>query len=135
MRPKNFVPMMEPGGRDSIVDKLGYVTAEKRIKQMMQAGIRFAAAGADVFDGFIEDGDLVVPPWREKDFDIADGAQYLRAAVKRKQEIEHKLAMARDPRTSGLDNVPAPGNPASGSPEASASGGVQGQSPAANASA
>lgn len=90
---KDFKPRMEAGGRESIVDKLGYVRSEDRIKRMLRAGILNAAASAGVFDGDVPDGlDPVVPPWRSKDFDIADGAQYLRSIVKRRDALLRKSA-------------------------------------------
>lgn len=85
---KNFVPIMEKGGRESIVDKLGYVPSAERIARMQRSGIRLAAASAELYDGVEVPGqEFVVPPWRKRDFDIAEGAQYLRDAAKLKEQM------------------------------------------------
>lgn len=98
MRIKNFKPIMEAGGRKSIVDKLGYLPTDQRIDRMQKSGIRLAAASAELFDGFsVEGEDMVVPPWRQKDFDIAEGAQFLRNAAKLKDEYlrEQRIRKAK----------------------------------------
>lgn len=131
-----FVPTLEPGGRESIVDKLGYVKAEVRIKRMLQAGVRFAAAGADVYDGFEEDGEIVVPPWRRKDFDIAEASQFLRSAVKRKDDLLRYAAMAKiDAGEVGTQSLPVAAQQQQEGAGGSLPAGVQGQGPALDAKA
>lgn len=96
MRIKDFKPILEAGGRKSIIDKLGYMPTDQRIDRMQKSGIRLAAASADLYDGFTPEGEeYVVPPWRSRDFDIAEGAQYLRNAAKLKDEMMRELRIRK----------------------------------------
>lgn len=123
MRIKDYVPEMEKGGRPSQVDKLGYVSSAKRIVRLQRSGIRLAAASAELYDGVeIPGQDFVVPPWRKRDFDIAEGAQYLRDAAKLKEQM---ILSAKEAKRQELINANAAAQAAKQSEK------VQGVAPAA----
>lgn len=68
----------EPVGGEKVVERAGYMSAEKQIKSMLQAGVRLQTYRNEMFDTVdpkVDPGSLSVDPMRSKAFDLADASQ------------------------------------------------------------
>jgi len=70
-----------PGGGGSKVDRAGYISGQKRIENLMNAGARLVQSRREMYD--FPDGEVdedFYDPTRNKNYDLADGTQQMMAA-------------------------------------------------------
>lgn len=84
---KGFVPSKERGGRESIVDMTGYVDPRQKLESFMRAGVNMAVHNMNLYDTTLLGEDFSLPPWRQRDFDVHKAADFLRTAVKRRDDL------------------------------------------------
>lgn len=106
MNPRPATP--EKGGGKCHVDKAGYVSAETRIKNLMQAGIDLRDSRRGSYDS--EDGsEPDIDPTRNPGYDLADaheqGMSVAERLRKKKEEMDAKKAKERSvQKTNEGDN-------------------------------
>lgn len=107
----------EKGGGKRLVEDAGYIPANIRITDMIEAGQRLITARADRFDRLPKnEDDAVVPLDRTRNFDMADASMIQNQAIarlqqktrarKRRQKLDKELLTELDKeKQKELENV------------------------------
>lgn len=103
----------EAGGGESKVETAGYIPAEIRIKQLLQAGEHLMEARAEQYDwpdGVLSES-VPIPFGRRKDTDLAEASQEglkltarLQEQMRRRAAIENRREM--DEKPAGKEEKP-----------------------------
>lgn len=107
----------EKGGGPKIVETAGYISAEKRIKALIDAGQRLVDYRMMMYDAqpgsAVPDNEIYPDPTRSGNFDFADATQIanqveanLRRQKNAADEAQKKAADAKKQADQGLDNPP-----------------------------
>lgn len=102
-----------------LVETAGYISKNRRIQIMMQAGKRLVEIRKEMFDYYDKEvpEDPPIDPTRAGNYDLADASQYLNDHIVRKEVFRKKRADLREARekarsvaAAGLKNDPGEGS-------------------------
>lgn len=92
---------MDEGGGEILVDTTNYISPQKQIEAMLNAGMRLMAIREEQYDDIKGTDDLVPDPTRAPGFDLADASQLaaganLRIRKSREDFITAEKAKAKE---------------------------------------
>lgn len=104
----NNRPMLElePGGGDVVVETAGYISTERSIRELMEAGQRLVESRADYYDLVDgQDDGRPIDPTRSGSFDLADATLLKRRGKAEQDRISEAFAAESARRSVVSTNV------------------------------